>query len=302
MKMVQRKSSEVKTMKRYSSKSKTIAIALAISAGLASSSAYSATLYKDDFSSGDFSHAVNGYGWGDARGGAETGKDAKPVVINTFGHNDNTSIKFTFGGGADGTDSWSELRYHLGESQKDVYIQWYAYYPDGTEGLGPKWMQRNSSGPDNNKLLKLWANVYGAGHTVSTGVSTRSDGGGDARFFPVYGTSLTAGTGQWNLPSSSKTLDDSKRGKWIKLQFHMKTATSSNNDGVIQMWLDDELIIDNRDVDLYPSGGIDNFFKNGYIMGWANTGFDQTSYMYIDDFEISDSYIGGNPPSAPVAK
>ncbi len=44
---------------------------------------------------------------------------------------------------------------------------------------------------------------------------------------------------------------------------------------------------------MYPAQGDGNFFRNGYLMGWANTGFDATTFVYIDDFTIS---TGGFPP------
>lgn len=263
---------------------------------------YAEILFVDDFETGSKKESTNGFGWGAVNYG---NGDAAPQVSNDIAHSGSNSLKFTFGGGPDGDDAFSEQRYRMGYNMNEAYIQWYQYFPDGTEGLGPKWVHRNSSGPDNNKFLKLWADIYGAGHTVSTGVSAYRDFNGiagNSRHIPVYGTSQINGTDPWGEPMSSQPLDDSLRGKWVKFQFHIKTATSSNNDGVIQMWINDKLVLDSHDLPLYPTGGVGNYLRNGYIMGWANSGFAQTSYTYIDDFIISDTYIGGNPPSAPVAE
>lgn len=284
-------------MKRYSLKKRAIVIGFAMGLGLVSNFAYSATLFVDDFESGSLAPKNNGYGWNGSNWGND---DAKPTVSTDIAHSGNSSLKFTFGGGPVGDDAFSELRYILGERRNEAYIQWYQYFPDGSEGLGPKWNHRRDS-PHNNKFLKLWADVYGGGHSVSTGVSTHAGDNGVSRPFPVYGTSATNGTDRWGEPYSTQFIDDSLKGKWVKFQFHIKTATSANNDGVIQMWIDDKLVMDSQTVPLYPAGGVDNFLRNGYIMGWSNSGFDQTSYTYIDDFQISDTYIGGNPPSAPSA-
>jgi hypothetical protein len=56
---------------------------------------------------------------------------------------------------------------------------------------------------------------------------------------------------------------------------------------VIEMWADGAKVITNLNLPLYPTGGIGNYLKNGYLMGWSNSGFTQTTYTYIDDFTVS---------------
>lgn len=271
-------------------------VLLACSVFLAEQS-YARTLFIDDFETGSRSNEINGYGWGAVDAGA--GADAKPQVSKDIAHSGNYSLKFTYGGGPDGDDAWSEQRYQLGENRNEVYIQWYQYFPDGTEGLGAKWRHRQSSGPDNNKFLKLWADKY-RGYTVTTGIITYPGGNnGEDLCYISYGTNMRGDVGTGGYPPATKIIP---LGRWVKFQYHAKTATSANNDGVIQLWMDDELIIDQQHLDMYPIGGVENFLRHGYIQGWSNSGFDQTTSTYIDDFQISDTYIGGNPPSAPVAE
>lgn len=259
---------------------------------------YSATQFYDNFESGDLSHTESGFGWNGTSSGPAP--DGKPVVSTDIARSGSHSVKFTFGAGGAGDDAWSELRYILGRNMTDVYIQWYQYFPNGTEGLGPKWVHRQDY-PDNNKFLKLWADSY-TSYTVTTGVSTRSKSNGDSVIYTDYGTNQTGGVGQFGAAQDSVGIDDSRRGRWVKFQWHIKAATSANNDGVIQMWVDDQLVLSNTNLPLYPSGGVGNYFRNGYIMGWANSGFSQTSVTYIDDVTISDTYIGGNPLMPPVAQ
>lgn len=290
------------------SKANSFKIITALALGTIAMNCNAETLFIDDFENRGMGNELKtlynaaGYGWSSNNCG---NGDQCPVISDDIAHSGTYSLKFTFGGGPDADDAFSEQRYVLGENKNEAYIQWYQYFPSGApgEGLGPEWQHRNSSSGDNNKMLKLWADVYGAGKTVSTGVSTLNVGdSGDSYFMPVYGTNLSGGTGPFGEPFGSVKVDDSTRGKWLKIQFHLKTASSSNNDGIIKMWIDDKLVLDSHDLPLYPSGGIDNFFRHGYIMGWANSGFAQTSYTYIDDFEISDTFIGANPPSAPAAQ
>ena len=72
----------------------------------------------------------------------------------------------------------------------------------------------------------------------------------------------------------------------------MKLATSATaNDGIVQLWLNDVLTANFTTLPLYTAqAGAKNWIRNGYIMGWSNSGFTQTTHTYIDDFVIS-----GNP-------
>jgi hypothetical protein len=67
----------------------------------------------------------------------------------------------------------------------------------------------------------------------------------------------------------------------------VRLATAANNDGVIEMWVDGVKTINNTTLPLYPDYGIGNYMRNGYLMGWANSGFSATSNTYIDDVIIS---------------
>lgn len=286
-----------KMLKRQNGKFPMKSILLGLTLLIMGAQAHGAILFYDSFESGDFSHKENGFGWAGTNGGSG---DTAAAVTTATAHSGTRSVKFTFGAGGPLEDAWSELRYTLGKNMNEVYMQWYAYFPNGTEGLGPKWQHRRVS-PNNNKFFKLWADNY-TGYTVATGVSTWSDAEQNDVYFTEYGTNLTGGVGAFSKDRDYAGATDARLGKWLKIQIRVKCATAANNDGVIQMWIDGALILDDTALDLYPSGGVGNFLRNGYFMGWMNTGFDSTSSMYIDDVTISDSFIGGNPLKAPVAQ
>ena len=258
--------------------------------------AFSASLFYDSFESGDLLHAENGYQWNGVNSGPG---DVSPTVTSTIAHSGTHSVKFTFGGGNILDDAWSELRYILGRNMSEVYMQWYIYYPDGTEGLGPKWQHRQAS-PDNNKFYRLWADDY-QNFTVKTGVSTWSNATQNDVYITEYGTTLTGGIGPFGKSKDYAGATDARLGKWLKIQMHAKCASAANNDGVFQMWVDDVMVLNDTTLNLYPSGGVGNYFRNGYLLGWMNSGFDLTSAVYIDDVTISDTYITSAPlPPAPT--
>lgn len=239
--------------------------------------------FTDSFESGDLLHAENGFHWNGANAGAG---DAVSVSTD-IAHSGSRSVKFTFGAGASGDDAWSELRFILGKNMPDVYIQWYQYFPNGAEGLGPRWSHR-TDGVSNNKFIRFWSDDY-TNFTLKTGLSFWPMGSGDSQIGPDGGSNQTGL--QLLSPKDNAGMTDSRRGRWVKFQYHAKTATSANNNGVVQLWVDGVLVISNTTAALYPSGGVGNYYRNGYLMGWSNSGFSQTTNTYIDDVTISDTFI-----------
>ena len=246
-------------------------------------------LFTDSFERTAIPYTVNGFGWNGSNTGAADGLAISSDIARTG----TRSLKFTFAGGTPGDSAWSELRYILGYNMQEVYFQFYQYYPSGKESptLGPRWLHRvNPTIWSNNKFFKLWADSY-ASYTVATGISTINTSDGHDLFFVEYGTNQLAGGVDGHGAKPNFIANDSHLGRWLKIQIHIKCATAANNDGAEEMWVDDVRVMSNTNLPLYPAGGIGNYFRNGYLMGFMNSGFSQTTHTYIDDVKISDKFI-----------
>lgn len=248
----------------------------------------SEVLFYDDFSSMDLKNSMNGIFWSSQNRGSG---DKYPVVTNDCLFNGKPSLKFTFGGGPPDDDAWSEQRFKFDKPISEVWIQFYRYYPSGKEEkfIGPKWVHRDAPGGDNNKILVLWGGEYGK-YTITCGLSAWEDKAGHDRIYTTLGTNQLDGAGQRGTPSAPVE-PESNLGRWVKMTFHVKPASVANNDGIVQFWQDDLIKIDNRALPLYPRDGIGNLFTEGYLMGWMNTGFAETTHCYIADVKISDKPI-----------
>jgi hypothetical protein len=239
-------------------------------------------VFQDDFESGDLSHRDGHYRWTDSQGTPA----GKPVVSDELARSGRYCLKFTFEGNPDPRDdAWSEQRFLLGDSLKDVLLEWYAYYPDGDDGHGPKYMHRRAQGSTNNKFLALWDEEYGR-YSVWMGFETEGPRP-DPSLVTKVGVRGGGGVGNRGAGQWTPAITDSYRGRWVRFRVRARVATFANNDGVLQLWADDRLVIDNQHLRLYPRGGFQNYLRHGYLMGWANTGFDHTTHVYIDDFTIS---------------
>jgi hypothetical protein len=76
----------------------------------------------------------------------------------------------------------------------------------------------------------------------------------------------------------------------VTIRIRAKVPTAANNDGVIQIWVDGVLASNKTNLPGYPPDGIGNYFESGYLLGWANSGFQEGQSMFIDDVSIS---VGG---------
>ncbi len=75
------------------------------------------------------------------------------------------------------------------------------------------------------------------------------------------------------------------------MRLHFRVADFGQSNGVIQMWKDGVMILSNTTLTWYDSSNTANYLTQGYLLGWSNSGFTQTTNMYVDDFKI----IGQNP-------
>jgi hypothetical protein len=248
------------------------------------------TVFTDSFESGNLSHTQGGIKWASS---------ANVSVYSGFGHTGSHCLKFAYPAGSPAVGSTAEQRFNLGANYPELYLEWYAYYPNGTEGLGPRFVHEAAS-PGNDKFLRLWSGNQSDGNdgysqfTVKAGASTDVGGvaAGDEKIFAEYGENML-GVGPFGTtgsqPSSSfqSFITDSYRGRWIDIKVHVKAASSANNDGVIQIWRDGVQIVSATNLPTYPSGGAGNYYNFGYLLGWANAGFAQATNVYIDDVTFS---------------
>ncbi|HEX9894284.1 MAG TPA: hypothetical protein VGA78_10195 [Gemmatimonadales bacterium] len=256
----------------------------------------SAPYFSDSFDGcGSLNKTANaaGFRWADTQGGV--GED--PGISSAIARSGSCSLKFTFVGSSNmADDSWSEQRFAFGKKLSEVYVGWYQYFPSGLESpaVGPKFVHRNDpNGPDNNKLLRLWDEDYSQ-YNVKAGFSMLPSSTGDGQLNTEYIWRSANGSGNSvaNVGPWTGIVTNATRGTWAKFRVRMKLATSATaNDGIVQLWLNDVLTANFTTLPLYTAqAGAKNWIRNGYIMGWSNSGFTQTTHTYIDDFVIS-----GNP-------
>lgn len=201
------------------------------------------------------------------------------------------SIEFTFGGESDlAQDAFSELRFRMTEGRPEVYLTWDIYFPSDADALNPSlataaYHHRDATGPDNNKLARAWDEDYNA-YKVKGGVSLMPTGSGESAIIPEYGMAKATGVtgvGQFGLQGVYPGISNAEEGTWRRMELRLKLASSPTaNDGAIELWENDTKTMSHTTVPWFSTAtDAKNYFKNLYLLGWANSGYTKTTRIWV---------------------
>jgi len=240
-------------------------------------------LWSDGFESGTM-----GANW---IGGDREGN--RPVT--TRARTGDYSLMFRFRGSPDqDADATSERRFCMPQSLGEVWVEYWLWIPEN-------YAHRQPPGtPSNNKFFILWdSDSYpggGAGR-LSVGLHTWADGAGNSRGNAAWSNSLMGWIMAVAIPWSGG-IGEADKGRWNRVRFHMKVGTRATDrvlhtgdygDGLFEMWWNNQQYVSHA-MSLYDPD--DNAFRCGYVLGWANSGFDENTYLYVDDWRIFASDPG----------
>jgi hypothetical protein len=241
-------------------------------------------LFEDSFESGDTNkvNASTGAGWTTTN----VGNSDSISVVNEKSHTGSYSLKFHFAGNSSlSDDAFSEARFTLGEAQTDVYIRFYVFFPSD-------YVHRDATGSDNNKFFDLWGNTYTKNtRLLQTWCYDKDDFVEQFVFAANGGTSLNCSGSVDNVQGERYYMPKSLLGRWVSFEIHNKMDNGTGN-GEMELWVDgvQKISIKNMSWSNSPCGP--GFFLDGYLLGWANSGFSKNTDIYIDDVVMSTTYIG----------
>jgi hypothetical protein len=255
-----------------------------------SQSANAEVLFEDDFESGTFGKTVVSASTSTT---ARWGDRPSVAVVQTRPKTGRYSAQFRFANDADG-DAWSELRFDLGKLNTAVWMQYDLYIPAN--------YQHRPSG--NNKFFRLWGADYGDQEKVGASTWDIDSGGGICRLNGDWNTG--PGMGEHGA-GNSPFIASADLGTWMTVKIYVKAATATAN-GTLNIWKNNTLIINNTNTMNNYTAGNSHAYRYGYLLGWANTGFNQTTDMYIDNVVIgtTEADLSGaevvtpNPPVVSV--
>ncbi len=270
-----------------SRKSKGIALAAAIMASVASFGSTAGVLFQDGFESGTRSLVTNSI-----RLISPTDTTTVSTAMPKTGK---YSLEFLFQAKPSGGDSWAEQRVALGAQRSEVWVKYDLYVPSN--------YYHRSDGASNNKFFAIYSAPYQTpGFQVNFSTQPSSGGSEIGVHYYKNGEEQSAG----GLPKAS-IIGGADLGKWMRVVMHFKVPTSlSSSDGVIEIWKNGSSLISVKNLASNATSG-KNYMDEAYILGWANSGFNVDTKMYVDDIEVRDTPISPSgtevtvaPPSAPI--
>lgn len=242
--------------------------------------------FQDGLESGDLSFTQNGVRWA---GSTSVSVNTASPKTGSFG------LNFRYSAVPDNSDSFSEQRFSLGGNYPDIWVSYDMHIP-------ANYYHRTQSSSTNNKgFLYMWSGNYGSPDGPMIGPEFWPNGDGTSTAsMRVFGPGLDRHL--WGAcPAAIKSSD---AGKWFKIIAHYKYASSSNNDGIAQIWkvYDDgsiELTCNITNGAWYVSGA--RGFDQGYLLGWSNSGFNEETNFQIDNIIMSTTSLLPESASAPSA-
>ena len=158
-----------------------------------------------------------------------------------------------------------------------------------TSGATANVTQRIGFGDNNKGISFMWQGQYGTGNTgqaLNTANWSDLNDGSIISYQIIVDTDNLGHTG-----TGVKSVDpNTDLGQWIEWIVRYKVAGPTNDNGILQMWKNGVLVVDVDSIPNYSSLG-NNYYERGYLMGWANSGFDETTIFYIDNIVFSENPI-----------
>lgn len=243
--------------------------------------AYSAGAQVSGEGNGDWTWTDVGVGPGD-----------QVTVSDEIAYEGRKSLRFHFAG-RDGW-AWAEQRF-VHTPVVEYWVEFYIYYPDGSEGLGAAYTHRTGS-TTNNKFWVAWPEEYKQAlpggkpsvmfQTWKSGRNSRLD---VARTVPDKDYMAYVPPDLPKALSYDRFIDvegGADLGRWIQVRIHIRTADFGKNNGVVRFWKDGWLCDTSIADPLYDPYNKTNYFRNGYLQGWHNPGYAEDTNIYVDDFRF----------------
>lgn len=244
-------------------------------------------LHSEDFENATIpSDSSDGFRWTDK---------ANVSIIEDPTESNNHAAEFLFEGTPTG-DAWSELRFDLGGLYKEVWVRHRLYIPEN-------YYHRDSPSSDNNKGFYLWSGQYNNGADVLVSASWWPLDDGSTRMMGNWKTNSETSK-HYNDEVLSGIIVDrgTDLGQWHDIVIRVRVADPSMSNGALQVWKNNSPVWSDASIENYAADSSQNGMEKGYLLGWANSGFDEDTKILVDDFIIGETpedigfeYDGTNP-------
>src|SRR3990172_5466169 len=258
--------------------------------------ASAALMFIDDYETGSFAPAQNGY----SDYPRSNSGDGVPVnVSNDLAYSGSYSLKANLSDGR-----WAELGYTFGEYLEEFWAEYYLHIP-------AEYFHNDGPSSDNNKFFLYWRDVYSGAAFGGFEADRQPGGEGKSYLRPGFtyndsGVYETVRSDLGGRTGSTSTVADfigngstMVPGNWYQIRVHIKSASGERaQDGIMQLFVDGAAIFNRTDLDFWfkqgstPDDDPQPTFHNGYILGATNADFTGETIFHIDNLKFYNSDPG----------
>jgi hypothetical protein len=249
----------------------------------------SPVLFSDTFRNGAKAPATNGVGW--------LGRGTSIAIVPYASSPTGYAMRFRYAGASSGNDGWAEQRFTLPELT-EVWLEVVLDIP-------ANYVHRDDTSTDNNKLVRFWTGDLSDGrdgygrYSIKGGFSTipSSDGSDVIVEFGRRGDDVGR-----NSTGQAPFITAADKGKRLTLVIHAKTDTTGlvgtqnaakGGNGALELWKNGRKVIGYTELQWRSIDGKLEFFTHGYLLGWANSGFTQTTDIHVLSVSASKTNVYG---------
>lgn len=234
----------------------------------------SASWFTDGFESGGLSSTGNGVSWSSS---------ANTTVNTTRPYAGSYALQFKYTGVPTGSDSVAEQRVNCPQTG-EVWCRYWLWVPSNY------YHRDESPGASNNKFFAAYSKLYenpGFQVNVSTEPITSGPNTGGSDLYVHY---YTNGVDRAARLAASAFIVPADYGAWMKLVIRVKPSSGAGAlNGIVQVWKNDVLTANITNLDAYDA--TKNYIDQCYLLGWANSGYTNDTYFYVDDFSIGPTSL-----------
>lgn len=177
--------------------------------------------------------------------------------------------------GPNGSDAHAELRFDLGALYSELTIEFDLWIPSN--------YKHRLDGSTNNKFFRAWHSTYSSLSKIGASLVRGSDDNrstiGSDYVKPANTSMSTA------VMSASNYISPTDRAVWIAVKIEIRAPTPSTP-GMIRIYKNGSVFLTDNAVP-YRSDANGQNYRYGYLLGWANSGFAEDTYIWMDNAKFS---------------
>lgn len=195
---------------------------------------------------------------------------------------------------------WSEKRFELPVNAVQVEMSYDLFIPSNYVRA-----------PGNHKNFVLWSGAYGKSN-ANISVSSESWPASGGATPSIYIGQDGSNHGHRRVRTTPLLMENNE-GEWVRIHAFVNLARADGHYGTFEIFKNGEFIAGNRHPDIesfasrtptaehiaYAHRG--NYIEQGYLLGWANGGFNERTTFCIDNFSIKANETHKPTASGPMA-